>query len=66
MRINNFFSKISIILLVSILVLGVNSTLFADQKKVDQTPEESKIGAEMNSAVTQRRCFRRRPRKTKK
>ncbi len=51
MRINNFFNKLSIILLVSMLVLGVNSTLFADQKKVDTTPEESKIGAEMNSAV---------------
>ncbi|MBT8357241.1 MAG: tetratricopeptide repeat protein [Desulfobacterales bacterium] len=52
MRINNILYKLSIILLVSMLVLGVNNSLYADQKKVDQAPEESKTAAEMNSAVT--------------
>ena len=46
MRTNNIFKKISTILLVSMLVLGVNSTLFGKQKKVDKTPEEKKIAAE--------------------
>ena len=46
MRTNNLFDKISIILLVSMLVLGINSTLSANQEKVDKTPEEKKIVAE--------------------
>ena len=46
MRINNLFNKISIILLVFMLVLGVNSTLSANQIKVDETPEEKKIATE--------------------
>jgi len=46
MRTNNLFDKISIILLVSMLILGVNSTLSANQEKVDKTPEEKKIAAE--------------------
>ncbi len=54
MRINKILNKISIILLVSVLVLGVNSTLFAKQKKVDKTPEEKKIAAEKDSVVTEK------------
>ena len=54
MRTNNIFKRISIILLVSMLVLGVNSTLFAKQKKVDKTPEEKKIAAEKDSVVTEK------------
>ncbi len=54
MKINNIFKKISIILLVSMLVLGVNSTLFAKQKKVDKAPEEKKIAAENGSVVTEK------------
>jgi len=54
MRTNNIFKKISIILLVSMLVLGVNSTLFAKQKKVDKTPEEKMIAAEKDSVVTKK------------
>ena len=46
MRTNNLFDKISIILLVSMLVLVVNTTLSANQKKVDKTPEEKKVAAE--------------------
>jgi len=54
MRTNNLFDKISIILLVSMLVLGVNSTLSANQKKVDKTPEEKKIATEKDSVVTEK------------
>ncbi|MBW2589341.1 MAG: tetratricopeptide repeat protein [Deltaproteobacteria bacterium] len=53
MRTNNLFNKISIILLVSMLVLGVNSTLSANQKKVDKTPDENKIAPEKNSVATE-------------
>lgn len=54
MRINNLFEKISIILLVSMLVLVVNSTLSANQKKVDKTPEEKKIAAEKDPVATEK------------
>lgn len=54
MKTNNLFNKISIILLVFMLVLGVNSTLSANQKKVDATPEEKKIAAEKDSVVTEK------------
>ena len=54
MRTNNIFKKISTILLVSMLVLGVNSTLSANQKKVDKTPEEKKIAAEKDSVATEK------------
>ena len=54
MRINNLFEKISIILLVSMLVLVVNSTLSANQKKVDKTPEEKKIAAEKDPVTTEK------------
>ncbi|MEA3437480.1 MAG: tetratricopeptide repeat protein [Thermodesulfobacteriota bacterium] len=50
MKTNTIFLKISIILLVSMLVLGVNSTLSANQKKVDKTPDENKIAAEKDPA----------------
>ena len=53
MRANNLFNKISIILLVFMLVLGVNRTLSANQKKVDKTPEEKKIAAEKDSVATE-------------
>ncbi len=46
MRTNNLFDKISIILLVSMIVFVVNSTLSANQKKVNKTPEEKKIATE--------------------
>jgi len=46
MKTNTIFLKISIILLVSMLVLGVNNTLSANQKKVDKAPDENKIAAE--------------------
>jgi len=46
MKTNTIFLKISIILLVSMLVLGVNNTLSANQKEVDKTPDENKIAAE--------------------
>ena len=49
MKINNIFKKISIILLVSMLALGVNSTLSANQKKVNKTPEEKKITTEKDA-----------------
>jgi len=51
MRINHIFNKIYIILLVSMLVWGVNSKLFANQKKVDKPPEESTAAIKMNSAA---------------
>jgi len=51
MRANNLFNKISIILLVFMLLLGVNSTLSANQEKVDQTPEEKKVDAEKDSVA---------------
>ena len=54
MRTNNLFDKISIILLVSMLVLGLNNTLFANQKKIDKTPEEKKIAAEKDSVDTEK------------
>jgi len=54
MKINNIFKKISIILLVSMLVLGVNSTLFAKQEKADRTPDEKMISKEKDSAVTEK------------
>lgn len=53
MRINNLFYKTSIILLVFMLVLGVNSTLSANQKKVDKTPEEKNIATEKDSVATE-------------
>jgi len=54
MKIKNIFKKISIILLVSMLVLGVSSTLSANQKKVDKTPEEKKIAAEKDPVTTEK------------
>ena len=54
MQINNFFKKNSIILLVFMLVLGVNSTLSANQEKVDKTPEETKIAEEKDPVVTEK------------
>ncbi len=51
---NNFFDKISIILLVFMLVLGLNSTLSANQKKIDKTPEEKKIAAEKDSVAIEK------------
>ncbi len=42
MKINTLFSKISIILLVSMLVLGISTELLADQEKVEKTLEEKK------------------------
>jgi len=65
MRINNILTKISIILLVFVFVLGVNSALFADQKKVDTTPEESKIATEMNSVATKEDASEEDPKKQK-
>ena len=53
MRTNNLFDKISIILLVSMLVLVVNSTLSANQKKVDKTPEE-KVAAEKDPVAIEK------------
>jgi tetratricopeptide (TPR) repeat protein len=52
MRINHSLKQTSIILLVSILVWGANSALFANQKEVDKPPEESKIASEMDSVAT--------------
>jgi len=54
MKTNTIFLKISIILLVSMLVLGVNNTLSANQKKVDKTPDENKIAAEKDSGATKK------------
>ncbi len=54
MKTNTLFLKISIILLVSMLVLGVNSTLSANQKKVDKIPEEKKIAAEKDTVVIEK------------
>jgi len=53
MRTNHSFKKISTILLVSMLVCGINSTLFANQNKVDKSPEESKVATEMDSVATE-------------
>ena len=54
MRTNTIFLKISIILLVSMLVLGVNNTLSANQKKVDKAPDENKITAEKDSVAIEK------------
>lgn len=52
MRINHIFKKIYIILLVSMLAWGVNTTLFANQEKVDKPPEESMAATKMNPVAT--------------
>ena len=54
MRTNTIFLKISIILLVSMLVLGVNNTLSSNQKKVDKAPDENKITAEKDSVAIEK------------
>jgi tetratricopeptide (TPR) repeat protein len=54
MKINNIFKKISIILLVFMLVLGVNSTLSANQKNVEKTPDEKKIAEENEVAAKEK------------
>jgi len=54
MRVNKIFKKIAIILLFSMLVLGVNNTPSANQKKTDNTPDENKIVAEMDPVATKK------------
>ncbi|MDY6790643.1 MAG: tetratricopeptide repeat protein [Thermodesulfobacteriota bacterium] len=54
MRVHKFFNKIFIILLVSMLILGVNSTLSANQKKVDKTQQAEKISAEKNPGAAEK------------
>ena len=51
MKTNAIFLKFSIILLVSMLVLGVNNTLSANQKKVDKIAAERDSGATKKDAV---------------